>query len=1192
LATSRPSDRSRPKGSPTTSARFARPDSARARRDEAPSDQPLQPGNEFGDFKLVRWIARGGMGQVWEAEQKSLRRRVALKLVLPERVDESSLSLFAREARAGGRLHHPHIVATHAHGSDDGRAWLAQELVEGSWTLKDSLDQLRAADEVPPDYYRSVAELVAKIADALEAAHAAGVIHRDVKPPNVLITDDDEPKLTDFGLARITDEQALSRTGDFAGTYYYMSPEQVTARRMGIDHGTDIFSLGVVLYELLTLRRPFEGDTTHQICEKIVTWDPPDPRRVRSQCPGELGVICGKAMQKARGERYATMAEFAEDLRRHLAHEPILARPPGPWTRVTKWARRHPTQSIGTAIGLVATAVIAVVGLAAIRNADLASERADLLEEETALAERRAYSSYLHAAQMALEVGHLAEARRIHGLCPEPLRNWEWEHLGLALDPSLMTLDEHEGPVTAVVWSPDGARIASTSEDGTLRIWSASTGAALATLEGHEDDVLSVAWSPDGARLVSGSRDGTFRLWDAGSGETIESWAASRSSQDQRPVAWSRDGARLVSAYRGQLTLRDGRTGALLDEGFAQEPDWITAVGWSPDATRLAEAREDAPVRLRNASSGETLATLPIQTSALGWSPDGARLATGHRKVGIQLWDVESGGLVRTFGESLGPARSLVWSPDGTRIAGDTSGNSIGIWDAATGASLQTLRGHDELITSVAWSLDGERLVSGSEDGTLRIWDASSGPGLQTLTAHGLWLGSVAAYPTTVEFSASGERILTASWDVRIWDAATGEGLALLDGHGPAAWSPDASQVVALDADERSLRIWDAATGELGGSFEGPGTYAWVLAVSWSPDGSRIAAGGGGAGGDGGVWIWDPRSGETLHRFEGNGGWTNPFAWSPDGARLAFDGPDETLRIVDVVSGRTLQQLSGTAPVAWSPDGTRLVFRTSRRELCTWDLAAGQRIASMEGHAGVVMSAAWSPDGSRVVSSGNDNMVRVWDATTGESLQTLSVEGWADDLDWSPDGARIVANTAFQMRIWETRRDDALRLRRAEDRRRRVRPLVEDLFEQHQFDSGRVQSALKADPSLPWDLRAAALEVARWQAPSGTEINSLVWDLVGPDRDDGGVEVERALHLAEAGLVQTPRDADLRDTYAWALFANGRFDEALAQSELGVSLSLEQFRARHQESHEDLRRRVAERRAEGAPLTPGGDQGP
>ena len=241
------------------------------------------PGRTIGEYQLVRRLGRGGMGEVWEAEQSSLGRRVALKLMLAGRVSEKSVDYFSREARAGGRVQHPGIVSVYGTGSDEGVHWIAMELVEGGATLADFVEEMRAESELPADYYPRVAEFIARVSDALEAAHAEGVIHRDIKPANVLVGPDDEPKVGDFGLARVVDEHSLSQTGDFAGTYYYMSPEQVMARRMGIDQRTDVFSLGVVLYELLALQRPFEGDTTHQIAEKIAYEDPADIRKLRNR---------------------------------------------------------------------------------------------------------------------------------------------------------------------------------------------------------------------------------------------------------------------------------------------------------------------------------------------------------------------------------------------------------------------------------------------------------------------------------------------------------------------------------------------------------------------------------------------------------------------------------------------------------------------------------------------------------------------------------------------------------------------------------------------------------------------------------------------------------------------------------------------------------------------------------------------
>jgi serine/threonine protein kinase/formylglycine-generating enzyme required for sulfatase activity len=392
---------------------------------ERPQPAPgLSAGKLVGDFRLVAMLGQGGMGQVWEAEQRSLQRRVAVKFVRPERVTERQLELFAREARAGGRLSHPGIVTVYGHGQSDGLAWIAMEYVEGAWTLEDFLDDTTRTGEVPEGYDHKVALFVARIADAMHAAHEAGVIHRDLKPQNVLITEGDRPKVTDFGLARITDEASLSVTGEFSGTYYYMSPEQVAARRAGIDRRTDVFSLGVVLYELLALRRPFEGDTTHQVAAQILHKDPPDIRLTRSRAPRDLMVIAGKALEKDPDRRFQSMAELAADLRRYLANEPIQARPPTRLDRLVKWTRRNPTRSAALGIASVTFTVIALLLVQNVRtNRALIQERTNLaltngelghaneaLELKSIEAEQRRLDAE-RSAREALEQGARAERK-------------------------------------------------------------------------------------------------------------------------------------------------------------------------------------------------------------------------------------------------------------------------------------------------------------------------------------------------------------------------------------------------------------------------------------------------------------------------------------------------------------------------------------------------------------------------------------------------------------------------------------------------------------------------------------------------------------------------------------------------------------------------------------------------------------
>lgn len=448
------------------------------REDSTPASQPdgARVGDVVGDFELLSRIAHGGQGEVWEARQRSLERRVALKLVLPYRINEKTLALFAREARAGGRLSHPGIVAVYGYGEDDGRHWIAQEFVDGAWTLRDFIDAMRNEAELPVDYYRAVAVFVAELADALQAAHEAGVIHRDVKPQNVLVTATDHPKLSDFGLARLTDESAMSLSGAVAGTWLYMSPEQVTAKNKELDHRTDIFSLGVVMYEMLALVRPFDGDTTHQVAESIVQRDPPDIRKMRSKVPRDLAVICGKALEKATRDRYQTMGELAADLRRHLADEAIHAAPPALLERGVKWVRRNRAKSLAGAVA--ATAFVVISGLAMsleMSNRALASKTAEA-EANAGEAQRKA----LDVMRLSLAQDHddlVLEADSLWPAWPDEIPRLEdWKSRAEALVAELPALKaKREELRDAPALEDQGSR---------LRWWSHMLDGLIADLEG------------------------------------------------------------------------------------------------------------------------------------------------------------------------------------------------------------------------------------------------------------------------------------------------------------------------------------------------------------------------------------------------------------------------------------------------------------------------------------------------------------------------------------------------------------------------------------------------------------------------------------------------------------------------------------------------------------------------------------
>ncbi|MFH2000046.1 MAG: protein kinase, partial [Planctomycetota bacterium] len=324
---------------------------------------PESSGYVIDDFRIIREIDSGGMGRVYEAEQISLRRRIALKVLFPHlSLSEKAVHMFQREAEAGSRLNHPGIVSVYAVGKHKGVHYIAQELVRHGVTLADRLNRFKEVNMLPRSYFKETAALIARVAEALSCMHASNVIHRDIKPTNILITQEGFPKISDFGLARLEDSLSLTRSHNFSGTPFYMSPEQSSTSLERLDHRTDIFSLGVTLYESLTLKRPFTGSSSREVQAKIQYLPSADPRKINKQVPSDLVLICAKAMEKDRERRYQSMKEFAEDLHRFIKGEPVLARPAGKIYSLSKWIQRHKLLAVTS--GAVVIAAISIFILA------------------------------------------------------------------------------------------------------------------------------------------------------------------------------------------------------------------------------------------------------------------------------------------------------------------------------------------------------------------------------------------------------------------------------------------------------------------------------------------------------------------------------------------------------------------------------------------------------------------------------------------------------------------------------------------------------------------------------------------------------------------------------------------------------------------------------------------------------------
>ncbi|KAJ5640336.1 uncharacterized protein N7484_008198 [Penicillium longicatenatum] len=462
-------------------------------------------------------------------------------------------------------------------------------------------------------------------------------------------------------------------------------------------------------------------------------------------------------------------------------------------------------------------------------------------------------------------------------------------------------LEGHGDSVNSIAWSQDGRRLASGSDDNTVRIWDPATGQCASILEGHGDSVNSIAWSQDGRRLASGSDDNTVRIWDPATGQCVSTLGGH--SESVLSITWSQDGSRLASGS-GDNTVRiwDPATGQCASslEGHGNS---VLSITWSQDGSRLASGSGDNTVRIWDPATGQYASILEGHSNrvlSIAWSQDGNRLASGSDDKTVRIWDPATGQCVSTLKGHSESVRSITWLQDG-RLASGSYDNTVRIWDPATGQCASTLEGHNETVYSIAWSQDGSQLASGSGDNTVRIWDPATGQCALTLEGHSGLVLSIA-------WSQDGSRLASGSYDntIRIWDPATGQCTSILEGHGDSvnsiAWSQDGRRL-ASGSDDNTVRIWDPATGQCASILEGHGDL--VNSIAWSQDGRRLASGSD----DNTVRIWDPATGQYASILEGHSNRVLSITWSQDGSRLASGSGDNTMAEAAECSERSIINL-------------------------------------------------------------------------------------------------------------------------------------------------------------------------------------------------------------------------------------------------------------------------------------------
>jgi WD40 repeat protein len=1025
-----------------------------------------------GRYRLLEVLGEGGMGTVYRASQtEPVRRQVALKLIKIGMDSRAVLARFDAERQALALMDHPNIARVYDGGTTaGGQPFFVMELVNGV-PITEYCDRHRLS-------VRARLELFVSVCQGVQHAHQKGVIHRDLKPSNVLVTEVDgrpTPKVIDFGVAKATEvkltDQSLMDTGAIVGTPVYMSPEQADPSLMDIDTRTDIYALGVILYELLAGSPPidpkqFQRGAFLEMLRIVREVDPPkpstkvrtaealpsiaasrdiEPAQLKRALRGDLDRIVMKALEKDRGRRYDTANGFAADVLRHLAHEPVLAAPPSRAYRLTKFVRKHRGAVIAASL-VVLTLLCGIAGTtwgliradrALTAEAKRVAERDDALRKEAErvkerdeanneLKHRLGIGNFLLARSAYDNRDVILAAERLNNVPPDQ-RGWEWRYLKQQIRGGLFTLYGHTGGVTSVSFSPDGTRIVTGSEDRTAKVWDARTGTALLELKGHTDGVLSVSFSPDGTRIVTGGGfDQTAKVWDARSGTAL--LRLKGHTGGVMSVSFSPDGARIVTGggYDQTAKVWDARTGTALLE-LKGHTGGVMSVSFSPDGTRIVTGGGyDQTAKVWDARTGTALLELNGHTDgvlSVSFSPDGARIVTGGADGTAKVWDARTGTILVDLKAHTGGVRSVSFSPDGTRVVSGGWDKTAKVWEARTGTALLEFKGHKDRVGSVSFSPDGTRIVTGDFGGTAMVWDARTGATLLNLDGHTMWVHSVS-------FSPDGTRLASGGDDetAKVWDARTGTLLIDLRARtgsvSSVSFSPDGMRVVSGSWDNKTAKVWDARTGTA--LLELKGHTGGVWSVSFSPDGTRIVTGSD----DGTAKVWDARTGTALLELKGHASDVWSVSFSPDGTRIVTGDADGTAEVWDARTGATLLDLDGhtnlVLSASFSPDGKRVVTGSVDQTAKVWDARTGTALLELKGHTGEVMSVSFSPDGTRIVTGSADETAKVWDARTGTAL--LELKGHASEVQrvsFSPDGTRIVTwdggGGRITTKVWDAR---------------------------------------------------------------------------------------------------------------------------------------------------------------------------